>query len=89
MICHYARQRAKRRKIEFSLTENDITIPSHCPVLGVKLKFNWSGLRSGYFPDSPSIDRIDNTKGYVKDNVRIISNRANNLKKRYNTRRVP
>lgn len=27
-----------------------------------------------------TIDRIDNTKGYVKGNVMAISNRANNLK---------
>ena len=30
--------------------------------------------------DSPTIDRIDNTRGYVKGNISIISFRANKLK---------
>ena len=30
---------------------------------------------------APSIDRIDNTRGYVKDNIIIVSRRANILKK--------
>jgi hypothetical protein len=29
---------------------------------------------------SPSIDRVDSSKGYTKDNIQVISHRANNLK---------
>lgn len=31
--------------------------------------------------DSPSIDRFDNALGYVKGNIRVISTRANLLKR--------
>jgi hypothetical protein len=30
---------------------------------------------------SASVDRFDNSKGYTRENVRVISNRANLLKK--------
>jgi hypothetical protein len=61
------------------LTLEDIPdIPTHCPV------FTWIALEyrvgEGRRDNSPSLDRIDNTKGYVKGNVRVISWRANNLK---------
>ena len=46
---------------------SDIVIPEICPILGTPI-------------DTPSIDRIDSSKGYVKGNVMICSNRANVLK---------
>ena len=71
-----AKVRAKRRGMEFTLLPSDISIPETCPVLGIPLR------RSGKFcPNSPSLDRIDNTKGYVKDNVIVVSYRANSIKK--------
>lgn len=70
------RGRAKKRGFEFNLTESDIIIPSFCPVLGIPIKFN-VGLNSD---DSISVDRIDNSKGYISGNIVIISRRANTLK---------
>ncbi len=32
------------------------------------------------YPNSPSIDRFDSNKGYTKDNIRIVSAKANALK---------
>ena len=72
------RRRANRDGIQFNLTEEDIAIPSHCPVLGIEL--NWHHEKKGFHPDSPSVDRIRPELGYTKGNVRIISNRANLLK---------
>lgn len=48
-------------------------IPSHCPVLGIPLKYKGGD-------NSPSLDRIDSNKGYVVGNVEVISYRANVLK---------
>jgi hypothetical protein len=71
-----ARTRAKALGLEFNLEESDITIPETCPVLGMPLVFG----RLTRNDNSPSLDRIDNTKGYVKGNVVVISMRANRLK---------
>lgn len=78
-----ARKRAKDKKIPFDLDSNYIRsiVPSHCPVFGIPLE--WSTLRNnGHtpLPNSPSLDRIDPDRGYVKGNVWIISNKANMIK---------
>jgi hypothetical protein len=72
-----AKQRAKKSNIEFSITKEDIDIPDTCPVFGFPLKRE----ERKTWMYAPSIDRIDNTKGYVKDNIIIVSRRANILKK--------
>jgi len=72
-----AKRRANQKNIEFSITEDDIVIPEYCPVTGLKLQRHEKCLRW----DSPSLDRIDNSKGYVQGNVAVISNKANMLKK--------
>jgi len=72
-----AKQRAKKSNIEFTLTKEDIDIPDTCPVFGFPLKRE----NKETWMCAPSIDRIDNTRGYVKDNIIIVSRRANILKK--------
>lgn len=57
--------------------------PSHCPYLGVELRWevqNGLGVKARTFPNSPSLDRIDSSKGYVRGNVAIVSHRANCIK---------
>lgn len=71
-----ARQRAKRKNLEFNIDIQDIFIPTRCPLLGVVLEM--SGDPSLY--NSPSLDRIDPLKGYIKGNVWVISKRANSIK---------
>lgn len=74
-----AKRRAVATKNDFSLTLKDfesIMIPEYCPVLGIKLQLNKGHPQS----NSYSVDRIDNTKGYVVGNIQIISYRANRIK---------
>jgi len=70
------RVRCKRKSIPFDLDIEDIFIPELCPLLNIPLKIYDSG--SSF--DTPSVDRIDSSKGYVKGNVWIISSLANRMK---------
>lgn len=83
-----AKTRARKRDLEFTIQFEDIVIPKFCPVLGIELVFDPGRLghegRNGGgapSPNAPSVDRIDPTKGYIPGNVRVISWRANSLKK--------
>ena len=73
-----AKQRAKLSGLEFNLKPEDIVIPRFCPVVGVELVSHCGA--SGGRGHSPSLDRIDNTKGYTKDNIQVISHLANMMK---------
>lgn len=73
-----AKARAKRYNIDCNIELEDIEIPKLCPVLHIPLICH-SGSPGGK-PDSPSLDRIDNTKGYIKGNVIVLSHLANMMK---------
>lgn len=70
------KHRARKNKIPFNLTSDDIEIPDKCPVLGIPLFFSEKKATD----NSPSIDRIIPEKGYVKDNIIVTSWRANKIK---------
>lgn len=70
--------RATERGHEFNLDISDIVIPDVCPVLGTPLVV-FKG-KSGGQPNSPALDRIDNSKGYIKGNVMVMSHLANMMK---------
>lgn len=67
---------AKKRGIPFELSKGDIDWPTICPALKVELDYK-TGNNTRY---SPSVDRITNSKGYTKDNVEVLSLRANAMK---------
>jgi hypothetical protein len=75
-LFHKAAQQAKCRGLKFSLVYNDIPeIPEFCPI------FPWIRLTIGKsLLSSPTIDRIDSSRGYVKGNIRVVSFRANVLR---------
>jgi hypothetical protein len=77
LLC-IAKGRSRRKGLEFDISILDLDIPEYCPLLGVKINYKANG--KGGAPTSPSLDRIDTSKGYVKGNVWIISWRANRIK---------
>jgi hypothetical protein len=70
-----ARRRSWRGGLPFDLDISDVQAPQFCPVLGLELAVG------GRASNSPSLDRTDNSRGYVKGNVQVISWRANMLKR--------
>lgn len=73
-----AQRRAKKFGIDCTIKKIDIRIPTHCPVLGIPLRVSDTGRPCD---NSPSLDRIDRSKGYVRGNMEVISHRANTLKR--------
>ena len=71
-----AKSRAKRLGQEFNIQLADLQMPECCPILGIPL-YRTEGRATD---NSPSLDRVDNSKGYIKGNVRVISNKANKHK---------
>lgn len=69
-----AKIRAKKNELEFNLIETDIVMTTQCPVFNIPFKTfdrKWA----------PSLDRIDNTKGYIKGNIVVVSRYANEIKR--------
>jgi hypothetical protein len=71
-----AKSRAINKNLEFDLILEDVVIPDLCPILGIKLE-KANGIASD---NSPSIDRLDSSKGYTKNNIIVCSYRANRIK---------
>lgn len=71
------RKRARFIKVDFNLEESDIEIPETCPILDIPIKRGKNRRPEDF---SPSVDRIDPSKGYTKGNIQVISNKANAMK---------
>jgi hypothetical protein len=76
-IVRRAKHRAAQKGWDFNLKDEDILLPERCPILGVLLEM---GKGRGPKSNSPTLDRIDSTKGYIAGNVHVISMRANLIK---------
>jgi len=74
-ILRAAKRRARKRNIFFDLTVDDVHVSTHCPILGTLLEVG-----SDNWQNSPSLDRIDNNRGYEPDNVIVVSMMANSIK---------
>lgn len=73
-----AKKRAKENDLPFDLVESDIIVPLTCPYLGIPLVS--SRPRGDGRMDIASLDRIDSSLGYTKDNIEVISWLANTMK---------
>ena len=71
-----AARRASEKGVPFALEEKDVVVPVFCPILGVRLQIQ----RGKHSDDSPSLDRVIPSLGYVPGNVIVISHRGNTIK---------
>ena len=72
------RARAKKKNLECNLESyKDLPkVPKYSPIFNIPL-FVGVGVSTD---NSPTLDRIDNNKGYIKGNLQIISRKANQMK---------
>lgn len=72
------KQNCKNQKKEFTVSMQDITWHTHCPILGIELDY-WcvEGMRQD---NSVSFDQIKPGGGYVPGNVQVVSWRGNRIK---------
>ena len=73
---HSAKRRAKEQGIPFTITLDDIIIPEECPLLNIPL-FIGNGATCD---NSPTLDKLVPSKGYVPGNILVISDKANRIK---------
>ena len=74
-----AKQRARKKGLDFDIEVSDIIIPQFCPLLNIPIQ-HIVGNGVGRNPNAPSLDRLQNHLGYVKGNILVVSWRANFIK---------
>ena len=75
-----ASRRATAKGLDFDLLLDDIPdIPDVCPIACIPIYPRNDGTR-GPCDNSPTLDRTNPSRGYIKGNVRIISHRGNRWK---------
>lgn len=77
ILVQSAKVRARNKSLPIDLRAGDFSIPEYCPVLGIKLEHHTS---HGCKSHSPTLDRFVPGLGYVKDNINVISMKANSIK---------
>ena len=74
-----AKKRSKNQDVPFDIEPGDIVITENCPVLGIPLTRQMGKGKPS--DNSPTLDKIIPEKGYVKDNIVVVSYKANSMKR--------
>ena len=75
-----AKFRAKKKGLEFDLTQDfllDLWVKQEGRCLISKRVFEWGSSTTRTSRLAPTVDRIDSTKGYTQDNVRLVTFHVN------------
>lgn len=73
ILCINAKRRARKFGVAFDIGPEDVYIPEFCPILKTERLVRHTRY-------APSLDRKDNSKGYIKGNVWVISLLVNTMK---------
>lgn len=79
LLYQAVRRKANDRGLDVTVTREYIEFlceQTHCPATGVEFDMR----RGVWLPNRQSLDRIDNTRGYHKDNVWVVTNIFNKSK---------
>jgi len=76
LLLKEAKKRARNNNLEFDIELDDIKIPKICPLSGLKIEVGNGKLHAS----SPTLDRINNKKGYTKENILVLSHIGNTTK---------
>lgn len=68
---------AKMKGIEFDISVKDIEWSETCPILFCEIDYYTTVTKTG---NTASFDRKNPSKGYIRGNVFVISNKANSMK---------
>ena len=82
-----ARLKSKRRKLDFDLKFNDVlrqVAAGTCRVTGIPFDMRAKPARGCDLPFRASLDRIDNTRGYFRDNIQVVVKIYNHSKWTWN-----
>jgi hypothetical protein len=82
--CSKARAKKKNLPHDLDIKYLRSIATEYCPYQNVKLRWADDSIDENFgtcSANSPSIDRIDDKKGYVRGNVVIVSHRANAIKR--------
>ena len=83
-VTQLARNRAKRKGVEFTITEADVwrlwqQNEGRCALSGVIMTHHLGG-QTGLKDTNASLDRINPKKGYTKGNIQLVTARVNLMK---------